>query len=185
MPVKTDLTNDAAVRDGLSLARHATANFNRVLLHLRPDDFGGSTRISEVNRAELIARLSYQARRMATLCESLRTQTPAIPLLESATQDEIRYGATMPVQALRNLFQHSAVHLNVEWRDLPAEAWFHPLKLDYGSDRSTMVELVRYRATELWESAAALDTGQTEQSIPEPLRQYRRILTGGWGPRLL
>ena len=32
---------------------------------------------------------------------------------------EISFGATLSPIALRNLFDHSAVHLNVEWRDLP------------------------------------------------------------------
>ena len=33
---------------------------------------------------------------------------------------EIDFGATLSPIALRHLFDHSAVHLNVEWRDLPA-----------------------------------------------------------------
>ena len=32
---------------------------------------------------------------------------------------EIDFGATLSPIALRHLFDHSAVHLNVEWRDLP------------------------------------------------------------------
>jgi len=40
---------------------------------------------------------------------------------------------TLPPQAIRHLFQHSQVHLNVCWRDLSDEQWDQPLSNTNGS----------------------------------------------------
>jgi maleylpyruvate isomerase len=42
-----------------------------------------------------------------------------------AHNQEIDYGATLSPTALRNLYEHSAIHLNVEWRDILDTAWSH------------------------------------------------------------
>jgi hypothetical protein len=49
-----------------------------------------------------------------------------------ARNHEIDFGATLSPIALRHLVDHSAAHLNVEWRDLPADAWHHKVKTAQG-----------------------------------------------------
>ena len=73
--------------------------------------------------------------------------------------------ATLPAPALRYLFQHSGVHLNAEWRDLPDECWKRTVQsLDGRSVRIDATPLMRAR--EIWKAAATLDGSWRSSDIP-------------------
>ena len=97
---------DAAPHDDLLAARRNTAHFARVLNELHDSDLTDA-------RRRVIAEVSYDARAAATALEHLGDTTEPYPL-----EQHIARGITLPARALRALFQHSEIHLNVTWRDL-------------------------------------------------------------------
>lgn len=102
----------AAPRGDLLAARRATASFARVLNRLSNDDLTPERRL-------VVATIGYEARAIAYGIEALST-----PLAEAFDLGgHISRGVTLPARALRALIQHSAVHLNVTWRDLDASGW--------------------------------------------------------------
>jgi len=71
--------------------------------------------------------------------------------------DDVALASTLPPHALRHLFKHSEVHLNVEWRDLPDAGWGASVgTLDGGLVRIADIPLMRAR--EVWQRAADLDS---------------------------
>ncbi len=100
-----------------------------------------------------------------------------------ARDHEIDFGATLSPIALRHLFDHSAVHLNVEWRDLPAEAWHHKVKTAQGRTVPAE-ETVWMRTREVWMHAVDLANGATFTDIPAPvLERLLKDITGAWKAR--
>ncbi|HEY9357867.1 MAG TPA: maleylpyruvate isomerase family mycothiol-dependent enzyme, partial [Arthrobacter sp.] len=96
---------------------------------------------------------------------------------------EIEFGATLSPIALRHLFDHSAVHLNVEWRDLPADAWHHKVKTAQGRIVPAE-ETVWMRTREVWVHAVDLDNGATFTDIPAPvLERLLADITTAWHTR--
>lgn len=59
--------------------------------------------------------------------------------------------------ALRNLTDHAAVHLNVEWRDLPDEKWSNLVKTAQGRTVPAS-ETAWMRTREVWLHAVTLTT---------------------------
>lgn len=163
MAARYDLTDNADILGDLLLARRATSNILGLIRNMRDADFLDMTSEPGTTRAELIVALSYEARHCAAALEELRNRGSA--QMEAVDNDQIRFGSTLPPQALRNLFQHSAVHLDVEWRDLPAASWFIGIK-----QGATPAQLLRERAEKLWCAAVALQLGQTQTHIPAELR---------------
>jgi maleylpyruvate isomerase len=75
------------------------------------------------------------------------------------------------------------VHLNVEWRDLPAEAWHHKVKTIQGR-LVPAEETVWMRTREVWVHAVDLDNGATFNDIPAPvLARLLKDITGAWHTR--
>ena len=82
--------------------------------------------------------------------------------------EEIAFGATLPIRAIRNLSDHAAVHLNVEWRDLPEQAWSFPVVTAQG--RTVPVsETVWMRTREVWLHAVDLNNGARIDTFPREL----------------
>ncbi len=163
MAARQDLTDNEDILQDLLLARRATSNFLGLIRSMRETDFAGTTSELGMTRAELVASLSYEARHCAAALEQLRKHGSA--QVEAVDSAQILFGSTLPPQALRNLFQHSAVHLDVEWRDLPAASWCTGIR-----QGTTPVQLLRERAEKLWRAAVALRLGQTHAHIPVELR---------------
>lgn len=119
-------------------------------------------------RRHVVAHVGYHARGLARLVKVAREGgfreevDPDIPL------ESVDHGATLPAHALRYLFQHSAVHLNVEWRDLTGIGWrAHVQDLE-----SRTVEISRTpmrRALEIWRCALALNNGAAIDDVPRGL----------------
>lgn len=95
--------------------RRATAGFARTLNDLCDDE------ISEhPHRRRIVAEAGLQARVFAL---QAKAQRKALSADEVGFVADIAYTATLPVPALRHLFSHSALHLNVELRDLEDAHW--------------------------------------------------------------
>ena len=184
MAARTDQTTDPALLDALLQARRGTAFFARKLNELTDTELDGGTRLPGWTRRHVVAHVGYNARAIARLVEWAATgvETPMYPSPE-ARDHEINFGATLPPIALRHLFDHSAVHLNVEWRDLPAEAWHHKVKTIQGR-LVPAEETVWMRTREVWVHAVDLDNGATFTDIPAPvLARLLADITGAWHTR--
>lgn len=160
-----------APAEELLLARRGTAYFARKLNELTDAELDAPCLIPGWTRRHLIARVSYHARAMSRLMEWAATgnRNPMHETLEDRDQ-EINLGSTLPPRALRHLFQHTEVHLNVLWRDLPSKAWNATLEDEYAKPL-TARDTVRLRAKEVWLGAINLGNGGRVDDIPPALRR--------------
>jgi maleylpyruvate isomerase len=184
MVARTDQTTDPVLLEGLLQARRGTAFFARKLNELSDADLDGPSLLPGWTRRHVTAHIGYNARALARLIEWAATgiETPMYASPEARNQ-EIAFGATLPPIALRNLFDHSAVHLNVEWRDLPADAWHHKVKTAQGRIVPAE-EAVWMRTREVWIHAVDLDNGATFADIPAPvLTRLLKDITSAWKSR--
>ncbi|MEM8822596.1 MAG: maleylpyruvate isomerase [Pseudomonadota bacterium] len=115
---------EAPAKD-LLLARRATADFARILAEVEDGALSDPIEGDPARtRARLLAEIGYGARRMALALEPLcpvNTSLPAEALPDVLPSLDL--AATLPAHALRHLFSHSAIHLDVCWRDLPGRHW--------------------------------------------------------------
>lgn len=169
MAARTDSVPDEQLAEALLLARRGQAYFSRKLNELREDEFDAPSLLPGWTRRHVVAHVGYNARANARLVEWAATGVET-PMYSSPSQreDEIEFGATLPVEALRNLSAHAAVHLNVVWRDLTKEAWSHEVRTAQG--RLVPVrETVWMRTREVWLHAVDLDNGGSIRDFPVEL----------------
>lgn len=184
MVARHDQTADPRLQEALLQARRGTAFFARKLNELTDAELAGGTRLPGWTRRHVVAHVGYNARAIARLVEWAATgiETPMYPSPE-ARDHEINFGATLPPIALRHLFDHSAVHLSVEWRDLPADAWHHKVKTAQGRIVPAD-ETVWMRTREVWIHAIDLDNGATFADIPGPvLERLLKDIASTWATR--
>ncbi|MHA7299253.1 maleylpyruvate isomerase family mycothiol-dependent enzyme [Pseudarthrobacter sp. MDT1-22] len=184
MVARHDQTTDPQLLESLLQARRGTAFFARKLNELSDADLDGPSLLPDWTRRHVTAHIGYNARAIARLIEWAATgvETPMYASPE-IRDHEINFGATLPPIALRHLFDHSAVHLNVEWRDLPAEAWLHKVKTAQGRTVPAE-ETVWMRTREVWTHAVDLDNGATFTDIPVPvLTRLLTDITSAWATR--
>ncbi|MGG5172280.1 maleylpyruvate isomerase family mycothiol-dependent enzyme [Pseudarthrobacter sp. J1738] len=184
MVARHDQTTDAALLDGLLQARRGTAFFARKLNELTDSDLDGDSLLPGWTRRHVVAHVGYNARAIARLIEWAATGVEtAMYSSPGARNHEIDFGATLPPIALRHLFDHSAVHLNVEWRDLREDAWRHEVKTAQGRTVPAS-ETVWMRTREVWIHAIDLDNGATFGDVPQPvLARLLADITGAWHAR--
>lgn len=166
MAARTDNVDDPQLAATLLLARRGTAFFARKVGELGDAEFAEPSLLAGWSRAHVIAHVAYNARALTRLTEWAATGVEN-PMYASPEQRnaEIELGATLPPQALRNLTEHAIVHLNVEWRDLPADAWAAPVKTAQG--RTVPVsETAWMRAREVWLHAIDLGNGASIDDLP-------------------
>lgn len=179
-----DLTTDPALQAQLLQARRGTAFFARKLTELSDLDLDGASLLPGWTRRHVVAHIGYNARAIARLVEWARTGVEA-PMYESVAvrNHEIDHGATLSPIALRNLYDHSAAHLNVEWRGLPEDAWGHQVRTIQGREVPAS-ETVWMRTREIWVHAVDLANGASFQDIPaEVLEHLLTEITGAWQAR--
>ncbi|WP_411733446.1 maleylpyruvate isomerase family mycothiol-dependent enzyme [Paeniglutamicibacter sp.] len=184
MVARLDLTQDPALLDALLVARRGTAFFGRKLNELPDDSLSGQSLLAGWSRAHVIAHVGYNARALARLVEWAITgvETPMYSSPE-ARNEEIALGATLSPIALRNLYEHSAIQLNVEWRDTPEKAWSHEVKTAQGRTVPAS-ETVWMRTREVWLHAVDLNNGAGVAEIPAVvLERLLRDITGTWQTR--
>ncbi|MEQ4519251.1 maleylpyruvate isomerase family mycothiol-dependent enzyme [Pseudarthrobacter sp. B907] len=184
MVARHDQATDPGLLEALLQARRGTAFFARKLNELSVDDLDGPSLLPGWTRRHLVAHIGYNARAIARLVEwaASGVETPMYASPEARNQ-EINFGATLSPIALRHLFDHSAVHLSVEWRDLPTQAWHNEVKTAQGRV-VTAAETVWMRTREVWIHALDLDNGATFADIPVPvLARLLTDITGAWQTR--
>jgi len=162
---------EGAPSNDLLLARRATAFFARKLNEL--DDLALCPPADvpvRRTRAHIVAKVGYDARRLALDLEPLCPGSSHLPP-ESLTEElpSLDLAVTLPARALRYLFQHAAIHLDVCWRDLPASAWDAQIAVE-GTRMIYVRDLPRLRAIDLWRQVLALDCGATARDVPQELR---------------
>lgn len=184
MPSRTDQCADTEVLDWLLQARRGTAYFARKLNELSDAELATDSALAGWSRKHLVAHVGYNARALARLVEWAATgvETPMYAST-SARGEEIALGATLSPIALRNLFDHAAIHLNVEWRDLPADRWTHEVRTAQG--RTVPVsETVWLRCREVWIHAVDLANGARFTDLPNPvLRRLHTEIPALWESR--
>jgi len=166
MAARTDNVDDPQLKAGLLLARRGSAFCSRKLYELSDDELYQPSLLSGWTRAHLAAHVGYNARALTRLTEWAATGVET-PMYDSPEQrnHEIEMGGTLGAQALRNLSDHAIVHLNVEWRDLPADAWGKLVKTAQG--RTVPVsETVWMRSREVWLHAIDLGNGASVRDLP-------------------
>ncbi|VXC38331.1 conserved hypothetical protein [Arthrobacter sp. 9AX] len=184
MVARHDQTAAPVLLESLLQARRGTAFFARKLNELSDAELDGGSLLPGWTRRHVVAHVGYNARAVARLIEWAATgvETPMYGSPE-ARNHEIEFGATLSPIALRHLFDHSAVHLNVEWRDLPADAWHHKVKTAQGRTVPAE-ETVWMRTREVWLHAVDLDNGAGFNDIPAPvLERLLGDITGAWHTR--
>ncbi|WP_323794571.1 maleylpyruvate isomerase N-terminal domain-containing protein [Nisaea sp.] len=160
----------SAPAEDLVLARRGTAYFARRLNELTDRELDAPSLVPGWTRRHLVAHIGYHARGLTRLVDWGRTGIETPMYASPAERDaEIELGATLPAQALRHLFTHSAVHLNVVWRDLEDAQWDAIVgALDGSAIR--LRELPMLRAREIWQRALALGNGGAARDLPPQLR---------------
>lgn len=147
-------------------ARRGTAYFARKLNELSDAALDAPSRVPGWSRRHVIAHVGYHARGLARLVEAARNGAAEESLAEPANQIEnVEFGATLPAHALRYLFQHSTIHLNVEWRDLSVNGWRESIR-SFNGELVSIRKTPWMRAREIWIRAVDLDNEETFSHFP-------------------
>lgn len=159
----------AAPAAALSWARFGTAYLARLVNDLPDAALFAPSALPGWTRAHVVARIGYQARALARVAAGAASAV-AQPIYASdeARRTEIEDGASLPAQALRHLYRHAAVHLDVEWRDLPADAWDAAVDLP-GPTTIAVRDTAWIRARTLWLGCVDLDAGGSLLDAPAGL----------------
>lgn len=152
---------EAAPADELLLARRGAAFFARKLNELPDAEFADPSRIAGRSRAHIAADVSFRARTMAIALKGMREGLTAE---EAGWRPDLELAVTLPVRAIRNLYYHSDVHLNVEFRDLSDAHWQAEVTL--GDIEVPVRDLPRLRARHVWLGALALGNGTRPADLP-------------------
>ncbi|WP_447925337.1 maleylpyruvate isomerase family mycothiol-dependent enzyme [Georgenia muralis] len=174
----------AAPARELGWARRGTAYFARKLNELSDDQLDEPSLLPGWSRRALVAHVGYNARALTRLTEwaASGVETPMYASPEQRNA-EIERGSTLPARALRNLFAHSEVHLNVEWRDLRAQAWDAEVVTAQGRAVPAR-ETAWMRAREVWVHAVDLDNGGSYLDLPpEMLDELMADVLRSWARR--
>ena len=179
MPARTDQATDAQVVAGLSAVRLGTASFRRALSLVTDAGFDEPSGLPGWSRRHLVAHVGYNARAISRLVVWADTglETPMYSSPQERTR-EIELGATLRPQALRSLSDHSAIELDVRWRDLPADRWDRTVVTAQGR-QVPVSETLWMRTREVWLHAVDLRTGTRVRDVPEHV--LRRLLDDVFG----
>lgn len=172
MVARVDQVTDAGVVADLLLARRGQAYFSRKLMELRDEEVPMPSALPGWSRARVIARVGLHARVLAELIDGLSGRPTEDEALNIRTVSQWRrsidFSATLPVRALRNLSDHAAVHLNVEWRDLPNAKWNLEL-VDFTRTAFAVSATPWQRAVQVWINAIDLGNGGRWGELPREL----------------
>ncbi|WP_168879660.1 maleylpyruvate isomerase N-terminal domain-containing protein [Rhizobium sp. P28RR-XV] len=172
--------SDAAPGQALLMARRGTAYFARRLNELSDADLDGPSLVEGWSRRHVVAHVGYNARRLARIAGAARRgMRNELPPEADGPPETVEFGSTLPAHALRYLFKHSEVHLNVEWRDLPAQGW--PLSIEIMEGVAIPAATTPLmRAREVWLQAVNLNNGASIAEVPAILaEQLRRDVPKG------
>lgn len=147
--------------------RRGQAYFSRKVNELSAEEFDEPSLLPGWNRRALIAHVGLNARAVRRLVTWAETGEET-PMYDSNTQrdEEIDFGATLNVQAIRNLSEHAAIDLDVGWRDLPADRWNFEIKTAQGR-LVPVSETIWMRMREVWIHAVDINNGGDVADFPQ------------------
>jgi maleylpyruvate isomerase len=155
-----------APSQALDWARRGTAYFARLLNDLSDRALDEASGVEGFSRRRLVAYVGYHARLMSEFLAWGRTgEAGPFPRNLEVSADDLEFGITQPSRALRYLFDHSAVHLNVEWRDLSNEDWGRSVA-DTTGRTTPLRDTPSMRARILWLLAIDLNSGGRFADMP-------------------
>lgn len=157
---------EGAPHDALLLARRGTAFFSRQLNFLDDEKLDEETPDGNGLRRRIVAEVSYQARFLARALED-RANAPTIMVADEYV-GEVDRAVTLPTRALRALFHHSEVHLNVVWRDLTDDDWTQSMQ-DFNAGSASLTDLVKGRSDVVWGAAQSIAIHFSASDIPAGL----------------
>lgn len=153
----------------LDWARRGTAYFARLLNTLADTELDRPSGIPGFCRRDVIAHIGYHGRVLSEIVAWARAGTgDPMPAFAFLDETELRRRASQPAYALRNLFTHSSVHLNVEWRDLNATQWDMIIS-DSTGNALAVRDTPLLRAKAIWRHSIALNAGGRDEDIPQGL----------------
>jgi maleylpyruvate isomerase len=181
---RSDKTSDETIRADLLVARRGQAYFSRKLNELSDDELALPSRLPGWTRRHVIAHVGLNARALTHLTEwaasGIETPMYGHP---GEREADIELASTLPAQALRNLSDHAAIHLNVEWRDLEPESWNSMVKTGQGRVVPAS-ETVWMRTREVWIHSVDLSNGASFSDFPdEMLDRLLRDVFSAWERR--
>ncbi|WP_285597833.1 maleylpyruvate isomerase family mycothiol-dependent enzyme [Kineosporia sp. NBRC 101731] len=168
----------------LGLVRLGTAFFRRALDQLDDAELDAPSLLSGWSRRHLVAHVGYNARAVARLVSWADTGAEN-PMYASprARAEEIDFGATLAPAALRHLIEHSAIDLDVRWRDLPANRWSFVVRTAQGR-QVPVAQTLWMRTREVWLHAVDLRSGAQVEQVPVPvLRRLVGDVHAAWTTR--
>jgi maleylpyruvate isomerase len=157
-------------RFGLAMDTHfaktGTAYLLRLIARLDQQQLAQPSLLPGWTRGHILAHVGYNARALSRLLKWARTGQE-LPMYSSPEQrhDEIEYGATLSIYALRSLIAHSDVALSTAWRTLPPDRWSFPVRTAQGRTVSVS-ETAWMRAREVWIHAVDLNTAGSFSDFP-------------------
>ncbi|MBN9047358.1 MAG: maleylpyruvate isomerase N-terminal domain-containing protein [Rhizobiales bacterium] len=167
----------------LGWARGGTAYFARLLNELRDDELDYPSLLPGRSRRHVVAEIGYQARALARSVELVRgASVDPIFAHNDQLREEAKFALSLRSDALRHLFKHSEVHLNVEWRDLDDDEWDRNAALP-GGGQITPRQTVPIRSISLWLRGVALNNGGRLADVPRDLLEYFHIGNANQEPR--
>lgn len=153
----------------LDWARRGTSYFARILNGLRDDEFDQPSLIPGLSRRYVIAYIGYQARLFGETIGWARSHPKdRLPFVIRLDDEEILDRMTLPVRALRYLFEHSAIHLDVEWRDCSDADW-NACPSDHSGRIIELRKTPWLRAAAIWLHALDLNSGGRLKDVPAEL----------------
>lgn len=153
----------------LGWVRLGTGYFARILNGMDDAQFDEPSRFANVSRRQVVTRIGLEARLLGEMIGSLRNGKLGLPIPSlTPSSDRTCADATLPIYALRNLFIHSAIHLNVEWRDLNDSEWNDVVQCEDGK-RIEIRSTPQRRAISIWSAAIDLRLGGRMSDIPRSL----------------
>ena len=157
---------ESAPADDLLLARRGSALFARQLAQLPDRDLDNPSLREGQTRREIIIEVCYAARAQAIALKKLREP---LSTEEATWTGDMALGLSLPPRALRHLYDHSSVHLNVEYRDLSNEGWQQSISIS-SAPSCPVRALPLMRAREVWRAAYQLAAGVRLSELPEVAR---------------
>lgn len=153
-----------APHDDLLLARRGTAFFSRQLQMLEDHELDEISADAGISRRRVVAEVCYQGRFLAWSLEEME-KAASIMQTESFLED-VERAVTLPTRALRSLFHHSEVHLNVMLRDLRNDDWSLSLPTFEGRIQ-TIPAFVKARTDVVWGAAQSVAKRLNPSDIPD------------------
>ncbi|UOA29236.1 hypothetical protein DSM107133_03997 (plasmid) [Pseudosulfitobacter sp. DSM 107133] len=131
----------AAPTDELLAVRRLTSVLARLI-----NDMPDSSLSKGSETARTVARAALAARRLSEGLAAVRTAAQPAPVRVklAVPAKDVLAAATLPAHALRHLFDHTRVHLNVEWRDMTDSGWDRDVLLDQAAVTSVRQLPVRH-----------------------------------------